>query len=175
MSQQGALASLELSYQVEQFYYRESRLMAQREHRRWWETMVHPDIHYWMPINEVRFLKDKRPDPTPDDGGIFNDTYTDLDDRIKRLETGMVWMEDPPSRIRHLISNVEVYHTDDDSKLSVYSNFHVYRNRRQRDEANLIGGREDVLIRDGEEFKILKRKISLDMRVVLDKNLYVFI
>ena len=175
MSEQGVLATVELAYQVEQFYFRESRLMNQRQHRQWLESMVHPDIHYWMPITENRFVKDKRPDPTPEDGGIFNDNYGDLDDRIKRLETGMVWMEDPPSRIRHLVTNIEVYHHDQDDRLTVYSNFHVYRNRRQRDEANLIGGREDTLIRDGEGFKILRRQINLDMRVVLDKNLYVFI
>jgi len=175
MSEQGVLATVELAYQVEQFYYRESRLMAQRQHRQWLESMVHPDIHYWMPITENRFVKDKRPEPTPADGGIFNDGYADLDDRIKRLETGMVWMEDPPSRIRHLITNVEVYHDDREDHLVVYSNFHVYRNRRQRDETNLIGGREDVLLMEGDDFKIIKRQINLDMRVVLDKNLYVFI
>ncbi len=175
MAEQGKLAALELAYQVEQFYYQEARLMNQRQPRQWLENMVHPDVHYWMPINENRFLKDKRPEPTPDDGGIFNDSYGDLDDRIKRLETGMVWMEDPPTRIRHLISNVQVYHTEQEDRLDVYSNFHVYRNRRQRDESNLIGGREDVLMREGDGFKLLKRRINLDMRVVLDKNLYVFI
>ena len=175
MSELGKLATLELGYQVEQFYYREARFMNQRQHRQWLESMVHEDIHYWLPITENRMLNDKRPEPTPEDGAIYNDNYGDLDDRIKRLETGLVWMEDPPSRIRHLISNVEVYHADQEQQLSVYSNFHVYRNRRQRDETNLIGGREDVLVRDGDGFKILKRKINLDMRVVLDKNLYFFI
>ncbi len=174
MAEQGVLVTLELAYQVEQFYNREARLMNQRQHRQWLESMVHPDVHYWLPITEVRFTRDKRPAPTPDDGGIFNDSYSDLDDRVKRLETGMVWMEDPPSKIRHLISNVEVFHADQEQQLSVYSNFHIYRNRRQREETNLIGGREDILVREGDEFKILKRKINLDMRVVLDKNLYIF-
>ena len=174
MADQEVLAGLELAYQVEQFYNREARFMNQRQHRQWLETMVHQDIHYWLPINENRFAKDRRPEVTPEDGGIYDDNYGDLEFRISRLETGQVWMEDPPSRIRHLISNVEVYHTDDDKLLNVYSNFHVYRNRRQRDETNLIGGRVDLLVREGDSFKILKRRINLDMRVVLDKNLYFF-
>ncbi len=175
MAEQKKLAAMELAYQVEQFYFREARLMNERRHREWLETMVHPDIHYWMPITENRLAKDRRPEPTPDDGGIYNDNYSDLDMRIGRLETGLVWMEDPPSRIRHLISNIEVYHLDQDNQLEVYSNFHVYRNRRQRDETNLIGGRIDTLVRQDDSFRILKRRINLDMRVVLDKNLYFFI
>ncbi|MEL0082078.1 MAG: 3-phenylpropionate/cinnamic acid dioxygenase subunit beta [Gammaproteobacteria bacterium] len=174
MDQQEAPVSMELAYQVEQFYFREARLMNQRKQRQWLETMVHEDVHYWLPITEVRMARDKRPAPTPEDGAIYNDNYGDLDDRIKRLETGLVWMEDPPSKIRHLISNVEVYEADQPDQLCVYSNFHIYRNRRQRDETNLIGGREDVLLREQDGFKILKRKINLDMRVVLDKNLYFF-
>lgn len=174
MSSNHQLASLELAYEVEQFYYLEARLMNQRRHREWLETMIHPDIHYWLPIIENRFLNDKRPAPTPDDGGIFNDDYAALDQRVRRLETGLVWMEDPPSRLRHLITNVEVHHTDDPNRYEVFSNFHIYRNRRERDETNLIGGREDLLQREHGALKILKRKIILDMRVVLDKNLYLF-
>ena len=167
--------STELLSEVEQLYYREARLMNQKRHREWLETMVDPEIHYWLPITEDRFVKDRRPPPPPDDPAIFNDHLEDLELRIARLETGLVWMEDPPSRIRHLLSNIEAFHTDDDALLLAYSNFHIYRNRRQRDESNLVGGREDLLRRDSEgRLKIYRRKINLDQRVVLDKNLYFF-
>ena len=165
----------ELLNEVEQFYYREARLMNLKRHREWLESMVDPDIHYWLPITEDRFVKDKRAPPTTDDPAIFNDYFDDLAYRVARLETGLVWMEDPPSRIRHLLSNIEAFHTEDEAVLLAYSNFHIYRNRRQRDEANLVGGREDLLRRDGEgKLRVYRRKINLDQRVVLDKNLYLF-
>ena len=71
--------------------------------------MVADDIHLWMPVVEVRFLKDKRPEPTPDDAAIFNDRLADLTQRVERLYTGQVWMEDPPSKIRYFINNVQAF------------------------------------------------------------------
>ena len=38
----------------------------------------------------------------------MDETKATLAGRIARLDTGMAWAEDPPSRTRHLVSNVEV-------------------------------------------------------------------
>ena len=167
--------TLELRHEIEQFYYREARLQNRSAHRQWLETMVDPEVHYWLPVFEVRFVKDKRPAPTPNDPAVYNDSYEDLDFRIRRMETGMVWMEDPPTRIRHMITNIEAYEGVVAGCYEVYSNVHVYRNRRQREETNVYAGREDVLRRDGDgRLRIYRRKLSLDQRVVLDKNLNFF-
>jgi hypothetical protein len=42
--------------------------------------------------------------------GSYSDPETKetLARRIARVETGMVWAEDPPSRTRHMLSNIEV-------------------------------------------------------------------
>jgi len=165
-----------LHHEVSQFYFREARLQNGRQPRLWLESMVDPDVHYWLPILEDRFAKDQRPAPTPDEPAVYNDSYQDLDNRIARLETGLVWMEDPPSRVRFLVTNIEAYQTTQDDLIVTYCNVHVYRNRRQREEANHFYGREDVLRRgpDGR-LRLFRRKIVLDQRVVLDKNLYVFL
>lgn len=164
-----------LLHKIEQFYYREARLLDSRRPREWLEKMVDKEIFYWLPVVEDRYLKDRRPGPTPDDPAIYADNYDDLSHRVDRLETGLVWMEDPPSRRRYLLSNIEAYHTDEDDLFLCYVNFHLFRSRRQRDESNLVGGREDLLRRDRKgSFRLLRRKVMLDHRVVLDKNLYVF-
>ena len=164
-----------LLHKIEQFYYREARLLDSGQPRQWLEQMVDRDIFYWLPILEDRYLRDKRPAPTPADPAIYADTYEDLSHRIDRLETGLVWMEDPPSRRRYLLSNIEAYHTPDENLYLCFANFHLFRSRRQRDETNLYGGREDLLRRDGNgNLRLLRRKVTLDHRVVLDKNLYVF-
>jgi hypothetical protein len=37
-----------------------------------------------------------------------------------------------------------------------------------------VGAREDVLRKVGDEFQLVRRKIILDARVTVDKNLYFF-
>ena len=167
---------LPLYHEVEQFYFREARLQNGRQASQWLETLVDPEIHYWLPILEDRFARDQRPAPTPQEPAIYNDNHDDLRKRIERLETGLVWMEDPPARIRFLVTNVEVYHTARPDLLGAYCNVHVYRNRRQRDETHHFYGREDLLKRDtAGQLRLFRRKITLDQRVVLDKNLYMFL
>ena len=46
---------------------------------------------------------------------------------VSRLDTGMAWAEDPPSRTRHLIANIEVEPGDTAGELKVSANFMVYR------------------------------------------------
>ncbi len=169
-------ADLALHHEVEQFYYREARLQNRRQARQWLETLVDADIHYWLPIVEDRFSRDTRPAPTPQDPAVYNDNYADLSHRIDRLETGLVWMEDPPGRARFLVSNIETYHTAESNLVGTYCNVHVYRSRRQRDETHHFYGREDLLRRDAAgQLRLFRRKIVLDQRVVLDKNLYLFL
>lgn len=173
---EGRPVDLALHHVVSQFYFREARLLNKRQPRVWLETLVDPDVRYWLPVVEDRFAKDQRPPPSPDEPAIYNDTYQDLDKRIARLETGLVWMEDPPSRLRYLVSNIEAYHTAEAELIATFCNVHVYRNRRQREESNHFYGREDVLRRGADgRLRLLRRKIVLDQRVVLDKNLYFFL
>lgn len=167
---------LALHHEVERFYFREARLQNRRQSRAWLENLVDPDIFYWLPVLEDRYLKDSRPEPGPLDPAVYSDRYGDLQMRVERLETGMVWMEDPPARVRFLVSNIEAYHTQDPALLGVYCNVHVYRSRRQREEYHHFYGREDLLRRDAAgALRLYRRKILLDQRVVLDKNLYLFL
>lgn len=167
---------LEQYYDVQRFYFREARLQNRRQARLWLESMVDSEVHYWLPVFEERYIKDPRPAPTIDDPAVYSDGYDDLHHRIERLETGLVWMEDPPGRLRFLVSNIEAYHTGDPAVIGVYCNVHVYRNRRQRDEYHHFYGREDLLRRDQSgALRLYRRKILLDQRVVLDKNLYLFL
>jgi 3-phenylpropionate/cinnamic acid dioxygenase small subunit len=166
-----ALVSPDWYNQVLQFYYREARLFSGKQYRQWLEDMVDPGIHYWLPIADLRHRADRRPPPEfiP---SIYDDNYVDLDERIRRLETGLVWMEDPPSRIRHLVTNVEAYATEDSSEFDSFSNFLVCRNTGDTDETILIGGREDRLrVHDGD-LKLLRRKVTIGQRVIKDTNLY---
>lgn len=159
--------------EIEHFYYREARLFSDKRYRDWLKEMVDEEIHYWLPIFEDRYKADRRP-PPEFPPAVYDDNYADLDDRIARLDTNLVWMEDPPSRIRHLITNVEAYETDKPDEYETYSNFLVCRNRGEREERMLVGGRHDRLRRRDGRFKLLRREVIVPQRVVLDTNLYFF-
>jgi 3-phenylpropionate/cinnamic acid dioxygenase small subunit len=86
----------------------------------------------------------------------------------------MAWGEDPPSRTRHIISNVEVEPGDTASELKVYSNFLVYRTRAETEQDLYVGARHDILRRVDGAWKIARRKLLLDQNVLLPKNVSVF-
>jgi 3-phenylpropionate/trans-cinnamate dioxygenase subunit beta len=94
--------------------------------------------------------------------------------RIARLDTGMAWAEDPPSRTRHLIANIEVEPGESESEVKVYSNFMVYRNRGETEQDFYVGGRQDVLRKVNGTWKIARRQIVLDQNVLLAKNVSIF-
>lgn len=165
--------SHDLFHDIEQFYFREARLFSEQRYREWFKEMVDQDIHYFLPVFEERLKADRRP-PPEFPAAVYDDDYADLDERIARLDTNLVWMEDPPSRIRHLITNVEAYATEKDDEIESYSNFLVCRNRGEREERMLVGGRHDRLRKYGDGFKLARREIAVPQRVVLDTNLYFF-
>ena len=96
----------------------------------------------------------------------------------EQILTGIHWAEEPPSRICHLISNVQVVPANPagaaPSEIAVKSRFLVYRNRVETETDFLVGKREDLLRRVNGSWKIARRKIVLDQNVLLAKNLTVF-
>ena len=88
----------------------------------------------------------------------------------------MAWAEDPPSRIRHLITNVSVQAGDAPDEYVAESAFLCYRNRLEREVDLYAGGRTDVLRRteDGT-LLIARRTILLDQNVLLAKNISTFL
>jgi biphenyl 2,3-dioxygenase beta subunit len=80
----------------------------------------------------------------------------------------------PPSRTRHLISNVRVKN-DDGNEIEVHSNFLVYRTRMETDQDLFVGMRKDILRRVNGGFKIARRTIILDQAVLAAKNISIFL
>jgi len=168
--------------EIEQFLYREARLLDQRQFHQWLELFT-DDVRYWMPMRSNRYPLTSKAFSVLDgsryeeeelskegDLAILDETKESLSQRIKRLDTGMAWAEDPPSRTRHFVSNVEVYPGDTESELRVYSNFILYRTRAETEQDFYVGSREDTLRKVGGAWKIAFRKIVLDQNVLLAKN-----
>lgn len=164
------VAALVRQYEVERFYYDEAALLDAHRYREWL-ALFSDDARYFMPIRRTRMQRELDKEFTqPGEMAFFDDNKTLLASRVAKLETGRSWSEDPPSRTRHLITNIRVVR-DDGRELEVESNFHVYRTRLNSQEDSWIGSRRDILRRVAGSFQIADRKIFLEQTVLLSRNL----
>ena len=167
---QERIAAAVRQYEVERFYYDEAALLDAHRYQEWLGLFT-DDARYFMPIRRTRMQRERDKEFTqPGEMAFFDDDKMLLATRIAKLETGRSWAEDPPSRTRHLITNVRVV-SDDSHQLEVESNFHVYRTRLNSEETSWIGSRRDVLRRIDGSFRIADRKIFLEQTVLLARNL----
>ena len=107
----GTTTSLEEQHTVEQFLYREARMLDDRLYMDWLGLLT-DDCTYRVPIREnVQAVRGK-PAVTIEDelSGLayFDDDKLTLTAKALRLGTGTAWGENPPSRTRRMVSNVEV-------------------------------------------------------------------
>ncbi len=176
--------SHELRHEIEQFLYAEARILDDQEFHTWLELFT-DDVHYWMPTRTNYYRKDSKAIAVlnraalaeqqemgrENEVAFFDENKQTLGMRVARLDTGMAWAEDPPSRTRHIITNIEVQEGEKPDELKVYSNYLLYRNRLGTEQDFYIGARQDVLRKAGDSWKISYRKVILDQNVLLAKNL----
>jgi 3-phenylpropionate/cinnamic acid dioxygenase small subunit len=176
----------DLLREVEQFLYREARLLDERRFRDWLELFA-DDVRYWMVARSNRYPKSSKAVAILDDArcaendpaeehelALLDEDKASLEARVARLDTGMAWAEDPPSRTRHLITNIEIERAEAAGELTVYSNFLVFRSRGETEQDFYIGARRDVLRHTGGAWKIARRRLVLDQNVLTAKNISIF-
>lgn len=148
-----------LQWAVEQFYFNEALLLDEHRYDEW-IALFSKNVRYWAP---VRVTREGTPDVVHDNElGLFDDDYGSLELRVESFQVKSAWAEIPPSRTRHLISNVQV--TSDSSKqVSAMSNFFVFRSRLESVEHLFVGRRHDRLEPLGEDqWRICERMILFD-------------
>ncbi len=169
-----ALNDMALWFEVQAFLVMEARLLDD-QHLHQWLALFADDVRYWMPIITNRTGRDLGKERTaPGELAHFEENKTSLTNRVRRLDTGMAWAETPPSRVRHLVTNIEVMARLNESEISVRSNFLIYRSHLEYDTELFAGMRDDVLRRAGAGWQIAQRTIILDQSVVTQKNLGIF-
>ncbi len=157
------------------FYIREAWLLDERKLSEWLDLFT-DDVLYFMPRRKNVPRREAHRELTPlGDLAILEEDKRYLEMRVARLDTGMAWAEDPPSRTRHLVGNLEVTPLARGWEARARTAFLVYRSHLETDHQLLSGCREDVLRRVNGEWKIARRTIVLDANVLLDKNLSVFL
>lgn len=174
MSTAHALNDMDLWFRVQQFLHREARLLDDHHLMEWLE-LFSDELRYWMPVVTNRTGRDIGKEISLfGEVAHFDDDKVSLTNRVKRLATGMAWAETPPSRTRHVISNVEILEKLNQGSLKVRSNYLLYRSHLEYDFEIFSGYREDTLQPHGESWLISRRDIILDQSVVTQKNLGIF-
>ena len=160
--------------EVERLLIGEARLLDERRFRAWLDLFLE-EAHYWMPVRAVKAAKTAGGEFAGEmDLAFFDETKDSLRRRIEKLETGMAWAEEPPSRTRHLVTNIEAYEGESDSEVRVYCNFLVYRTRLETKEDLFVGRREELIRKENGSWRIAERKIFLDQSVLFADNLSIF-
>lgn len=177
----GRRADLDTHFEVEQFYYEEAELLDDGRFTDWLDLLA-DDLDYWMPTRSNRLRRQQALSiAARGEAAFYDETKDSLAWRIRRFDSGMAWAEDPPSRTRHLVTNVVVRHVDPvehvgftEQDLVVRSAFLVYRNRLEREENVFAGGRTDVLRRTDTGLQVARRTILLDQNILQAKNISTF-
>jgi 3-phenylpropionate/cinnamic acid dioxygenase small subunit len=177
----GQRADRETHFEVEQFYYDEAELLDDGRFADWLELLA-DDLDYWMPTRTNRLRRQQAlAIAARGEAAFYDETKESLAWRIRRFDSGMAWAEDPPSRTRHLVTNVVVRHIDPSrhpdfspDDLEVRSAFLVYRNRSEREENVFAGRRIDILRRAEGGLQVARRVILLDQNVLQAKNISTF-
>jgi 3-phenylpropionate/cinnamic acid dioxygenase small subunit len=164
------LVPVEVEQRVRHFLHFESRLLDERRFLEW-VNLFTDDAIYELPVRVNR-----------EDGaeGIsrskaFNDNKRTLTIRVERLQTEFAWSEQPPSRVRHYITNVMVAPAAEEDEFDAFSNELVYRSRGSSVDYDLLSAqRTDRLrVQDGR-LRIAHRRVVLDQTALGAHNLSMF-
>lgn len=164
--------------EITDFLYREAELLDDGRYREWMDLLTE-DVRYQVPIRvtKERILEGGM------SGVVENMFHLDedrdsLEMRVDRVETGFAWAEDPPSRLRHFITNIrvkEVRETSAGKESEVRSNLLLFRSRWDDPRHTVLSAeRRDVLRQVDGDWKLAKRVVILDSATMPTMNISFF-
>lgn len=148
-----------LLMEVTRFIYREARFQDEHDYDAW-EALWADDGIYWIPANGVGG------DPEQEMSLVY-DNRSRIALRIRQLHTGKRHTQSPQSRLRRLVSNIELLHGEEGT-IRVAANAVVYESN-SRGETVWPSRNEYVLRRVNGELRMSLKKVVL---INNDKPLY---
>ncbi len=137
---------------VTQFIYREARLQDENQYDAW-EALWTDDGVYWVPANGDDIDPEQKM-------SIIYDNRSRIALRIRQYHTGKRFSQTPQSRLRRLVSNVEVL-SDDGHEVAVAANALVFESHSRGD--TLWAARIEYTLRRGPEgdLRMARKKVML--------------
>ena len=164
---------------IEELYFYEADLLDFRQYNQWLDLFT-DDVRYFMPLAfNIRYGEwDTEYSGEEEEVAWFNEGKDVLIRRVRQLETGIHWAEEPPSRQTHIISNIRIIDIKPDlsapQELETSCRLLAYRNRNEYETDILVGKRLDNLRYVDDDWKIFHRTVLLDQSVLLEKNMTMF-
>lgn len=144
--------------ELKQLLFREARLLDLTQYEAWLE-LLSGRIRYWAP---VRSNVDHEDFASPSLLTLFDDRKADLVLRVKRIRTGYALSEQPASRARRLVTNVEVLSADERAAV-VSSSFLVTVSRWNNPARIYSGNRTDRWVRANDAWMLEDRRVLFDL------------
>jgi len=146
--------------EVEQFVYREARFQDEHDYDAW-EALWTDDAIYWVPANGDDIDPEK-------EMSILYDNRSRISVRVRQLKSGKRYTQEPRSRLRRIISNVELM-GEQDGDLRVGANSLVFESSLRGD--TLWAARNEYRLRRGDDgtLRMAYKTVAL---VNNDKPLY---
>lgn len=151
----------------------EAYTLDDQRYEEWLDSLT-DDIHYLMPVRVTTALGAGY--STSPGMAHWDENKYSLSRRVARFLTEHAWTEDPPSRLRHYITNIRTFETDIEGELIVDSAVLLFRSRGDTNPASIISAqREDVLRLVDGRYKLARRVILVDESVLRTQNLAIFL
>lgn len=136
---------------VTQFIYREARLQDEHQYDAW-ESLWADDGVYWVPANGDDIDPEQKM-------SILYDNRSRIALRIRQYHTGKRFSQTPQSRLRRLISNVEIL-SDDGREIRAAANAMVFESQT-RGDVLWASRNEYTLRREGGDLRMALKKVML--------------
>ena len=163
----------ELHLEVHRWLVDEAYLLDEQDYDEWLSRIA-DDMHYLMPVRVTTALGAGY-STSPGMAHMDENKYS-LSRRVARFATEHAWTEDPPSRLRHYVTNVRTFRTEKADEIIAESAVLLFRSRGDVGEAATVSaGREDLLRRTGTGWQLARRTIMLDEAVIRMQNLAIFL
>lgn len=160
-----------LQAELQDFLFAEAEVLDEHRYLDWLAGFVSRDIRYRVPVQVTRDRRNAASESLPSMMHV-DDNWDILEMRALRFETQHAWAEDPPSRTRHLVSNVRLDGRPAGDEARVRSSLLLYRTRGDKPAFDLISAyRRDTVRREDDGFRLIDRLVLLDQSVIQTHNL----
>lgn len=154
--------------EVMHFLIEEAHMLDSAQYRQWVELLA-DDVLISMPVRQT--VNRKRGDGRSALSWLHDDKAA-ITFKALRYLGDSAWADDPPSRIRRMITNVRVHETAVTGEYLVQSYLQLQRNSgNQHTFTTFSARRDDILRRVGDGWLIAKRDILVDQAVLGQPNL----
>jgi 3-phenylpropionate/cinnamic acid dioxygenase small subunit len=145
-------SSTTLMAAVSAFIYREARFQDEHQYEAW-EALWTDDGIYWVPANGANIDPEK-------EMSVIYDNRSRISLRVKQLLTGKRYTQTPQSRLRRLVSNIELLDAQPGGDISVGTNSMIFESSLRDD--TVWAARNEYRLRyvDGE-LRMAYKKVIL--------------